>query len=77
MIQRMLQLGVRELFGGARRGQPVVTGLSAAVALIAYLRKNRRPKKEMLYGVNLGEGQSIRISFLKGDARDEADESGA
>lgn len=68
MIQRLLDLGIRGLFGGARRGQPIITSMSAGAALIAYLVKHRRPKKQLLYAKNLKEGQTIRISFLKGDA---------
>lgn len=74
MIQRILDFGVRGLFGGARRGQPVLTALSAGAALVAYLVQHRRPRKERLYGHNLKEGETIQISFLKGETVVEARE---
>ncbi len=67
MIQRIFDIGVRGLFGSARRGRPILTGLSAATALIAFLVKHRRPSKELLYGTNLKEGESVQISFLRND----------
>ncbi len=75
MIQRLLDLGIKGFFGGARRGQPLLTGLSAAVAIVAFLRKHRRPDKDLLYGVDLKEGEAIQISFLRGDPVVEAVET--
>ena len=67
MIQWILDQSVRGLFGGARRGRPVVAALSAGTALIAFLVKHRRPPKELLYGVDLEEGDTVQIRFLRSD----------
>jgi hypothetical protein len=65
MIQRLLDLSIRGLFGGARTGRPIIAGLSAGTALITYLVKHRGPAKQRLYGVDLKEGESIQIAFKR------------
>ena len=65
MIQWILDNSLRSFFGGARRGRPVVAAVSAGTALIAFLVKHRRPQKELLYGVDMKEGETLQISFLR------------
>lgn len=68
MIQWLLDNSLRSFFGGARRGQPVFAALSAGTAVIAFLVKRRRPDKELLYGHNMKEGETLQISFLRNTA---------
>jgi hypothetical protein len=68
MIDRLLKLGVTDLFAGLRQGRPALTGLGTAMALFAFMRRRRPPAKELLYGVNLKDGESVRIRFLRGGA---------
>jgi len=74
-MSKWVTFGLRQLFGGARRGQPGVAGLGAAVAIISYLRNRDKPK-ELLYKRNLKAGEEVRIRFLRGDTGDEISVSG-
>ncbi len=73
MIQRIFDVGVRRLFSGARQGQPLITGLGAALTVLAWLRK-RRVDEELLFKRELKAGESLRIAFLRGEVV--SDESG-
>lgn len=66
-MNKLVVFGVRQLFGGARRGQPGLAGLGAAVAIIGWLR-GRNHDNELLYKRKLKAGEEVRIRFLKGDA---------
>lgn len=70
-MNRWVSLGVRQLFGGARRGQPGVAGFGAALAIYGWLR-NRNHDNELIYRRKLKPGEQIRIRLRKGD--DGADE---
>jgi len=67
MLQRFISLGVRQLFGGARRGQPLLTAFGAAVSIWGLFRHLRRDN-EMVYSRTLKDGESIRISQIRGAA---------
>jgi len=67
MVQRFLSLAIRQLFGGARRGQPIVTGLAAAATLFGLSRRYRRRRK-LIYGRRLKEGETIQLRMLRGTA---------
>jgi hypothetical protein len=67
MINRLFDEGLRQLFGGARRGRPVMTGFGTALALFAWLRQRRAPAKERLWATNLSEGESVQITFRRGE----------
>ena len=69
-MNKLVAFGIRQLFGGARRGQAGVAGLGAAVAIIGWLR-GRNHSKELLYKRNLNAGEEVRIRFMRGDAGDE------
>lgn len=67
-MNRLLAVGLRELFGGARRGQPALAGLGAALAIVGFVRRFRRADKDLLSEYDLKEGESLKISFLRGHA---------
>ncbi len=66
MIDRLFSWGVSRLFGGLREGRPGLAGLSAVVTAFTWLRRRRAPAKERIYGLNLKEGDAVRIRFLRG-----------
>ena len=69
-MNKLVAFGIRQLFGGARRGQPALAGLGAALAIFGWLR-NRNHDNELLYKRKLKAGEEVRIRFLKGDAGSE------
>lgn len=64
--RRLIAFGARELFGGARRGQPGVAGLGAALTIVSWLRSRRRGK-ELIYSRTLKDGESVNIRLVRGD----------
>ncbi len=66
MLQRFVSLGVRQLFGGARRGQPLVTAFGAAVSIWGLFKKINRSDKPV-YTRQLAEGETLRIRMFRGD----------
>ena len=66
----MLKLGIAQLFGGARRGQPGLAGLGAALSIIGWMRTRRRGK-ERIYKRTLKPGETIQIRMLRGDGGSE------
>lgn len=69
-MNKLVTLGIRQLFGGARRGQAGLAGLGAALAIIGWLR-DRDHSNELLYKRKLRAGEEVRIRFLRGEAGDE------
>jgi hypothetical protein len=67
MFQRFVSFGVKQLFGGARRGQPVITALGAAVSIWGLFRRINRPEKPV-YSRELKDGETLRIRAFRGDA---------
>lgn len=65
MFDRIFKLGVAALFGGARRGQPALTAVGAAVVIVGWLRRRATPRS-LLFGENLKEGESLQITFRRG-----------
>jgi hypothetical protein len=65
MFARIVSLGVKSLFGGARRGQPLLTALGAAISIWALFRRFSRSDK-LIYSRTLGEGETLRITKLRG-----------
>ena len=72
MFERFVSFGVKQFFGGARRGQPLLTGLGAAISIWGLFRRFNR-KDEPVYTHTLADGETLRISQLRGvvQARDE------
>jgi len=68
-----LRTGARALAGGARRGNPGLAGLGTALLIYGWLRRRRRPKREILYARTLRPGDALRIRAL---ARDQDPEIG-
>ena len=64
-LDRLLGFGVRQLFGGARRGQPAVAALGAALAILSWLRR-RSSEEKLLFSETLKEGESMQITFRRG-----------
>ncbi len=62
----LLAFGLRQLFGGARRGQPGVAGLGAALSIIGWMRTRRRGK-ELVYSKTLKPGETIKIRMVRAD----------
>ena len=67
MFERFVSFGVRQLFGGARRGQPLLTALGAAISIWGLFRRFGR-KEKMVYSRELRDGETLRISQLRGAA---------
>ena len=74
-MNKLVSFGVRQLFGGARRGQAGIAGLGAALAIIGWLRDREEPK-QLLYKRKLKPGEEVRIKFIRGEAGDEISVSG-
>ena len=67
MFERFFAFGVKQLFGGARRGQPIVAALGMAVTLWGLFRKLSRGDK-LLYSRDLADGESLTINMIRGKA---------
>ncbi len=65
MFERFFAFGIRQLFGGARRGQPTVAALGMAVTLWGLFRKLSRGEK-MLYTRDLADGETLTIKMMRG-----------
>ncbi len=63
--RRLLAFGMRELFGGARRGQSGIAGLGAALTIVSWLR-SRRKGKELIYSRTLKDGEAVNIRLVRG-----------
>jgi hypothetical protein len=72
-MSRLLSFGVNQLFGGARRGQPVVAAFGAAVSAIVLLRRWGKREK-LIYSHELREGETFRVRMWRGEAT--VDENG-
>jgi hypothetical protein len=68
MFERFFSFGVKQLFGGARRGQPLLTGLGAAVSIWGLFRRFSR-KDKPVYTHTLRDGETLRISQLRGSTQ--------
>ncbi len=67
MIERLLSLGVKQFFGGARRGQPIITAIGAAISIWGLFRRFGGRDKPV-YTRSLKDGETIRVSQLRGAA---------
>ena len=76
MFQRFISFGVRELFGGARRGQPVVAALGAAVSIWGLFRRLSDRDQKPVYTRELKEGESLRIRMFRGESVVDETDSG-
>lgn len=65
MFDRFVSFGVKQLFGGARRGQPLLTGLGAAISIWGLFRRFNRSDKPV-YTHTLRDGETLRITQLRG-----------
>lgn len=66
-MNRMTALGLQQLFAGARRGQPYVAGLGAAMSIIGYLRGRNGRKTTRVYARKLRTGEVVRVRLLRGE----------
>lgn len=66
-MSRLLSFGVNQLFGGARRGQPLVAALGTAISVIVLLRRWGKQEK-MIYSHELRDGETFRVRMWRGDA---------
>ena len=64
---KLLRTGTRALAGGARRGNAGLAGLGTALLVIGWMRRRRRPQREMLYARTLRPGEGLRIRALGSD----------
>jgi hypothetical protein len=67
MLQRFVSFGVKQLFGGARRGQPLLTGIGAAISIWGLFRRFSKDNR-MVYSRTLKDGETVRISQVRGAA---------
>ncbi|MGD2052194.1 MAG: hypothetical protein PVI35_06940 [Acidimicrobiia bacterium] len=61
-----LSFSLRQLFGGARRGRPLMTGLGGVLTVLAVARRFSRPQRTLLYSRTLREGETIRLRLVRG-----------
>ena len=66
MFQQFFSFGVRQFFGGARRGQPVITAFGAAVSIWGLLRMLDR-KDKPVYKRKLRDGETLQIRMRRGE----------
>jgi hypothetical protein len=66
MFERFVSFGVSSLFGGARRGQPLVTALGAAISIWGLFKRLSRDDKPV-YVRKLKEGETVRIRMFRGE----------
>ena len=67
MFTRFVAFGFSQLFGGARRGQPLVTAFGAAVSIWGISKRMNRKEKPM-YTRKLKNNETVRIRAFKADA---------
>ena len=65
MFERFVSLGVKSLFGGARRGSPTLAALGAAISIWGLFRRFSR-KDKPVYTRTLRDGESVRIRQFRG-----------
>ena len=65
MFNRFVSFGVQQLFGGARRGQPLLTALGAAISIWGLFRRFSS-KDKPVYTHTLGDGETLRITQFRG-----------
>lgn len=70
-MNKLITFGIRQMFGGARRGQAPLAGLGAALAVVGWLRSRNKHDNELLYRRTLRQGEEIRIKFLRGESADD------
>jgi hypothetical protein len=63
----LLRRGLELAFRGARRGNPALTGVGAALAAIGLVRRMARPKRELLWAKTLKPGDVYRIRVIGSD----------
>lgn len=66
-MNRLVTFGLRQLFSGARRGQPSLAGLGAALSIIGWLRGRSKGEK-LIYSRKLKSGEAVNIRLLRGTA---------
>ena len=67
MFNRFVSFGVKQLFGGARRGQPLLTGLGAAISIWGLFRRFAR-KEKLIYSRTLKDGETLRVAQIRGSS---------
>lgn len=65
MIDRLISLGIKQFFGGARRGQPIVTAIGAAISIWSLFRRFDNRDKPV-YKRKLKDGETVTVSLLRG-----------
>ena len=74
MLDRFVSFGVKQLFGGALRGQPLLTGIGAAISIWGLFRRINR-KDKPVYTHTLRDGETLRITQFRGVARPNDEEA--
>ena len=65
MLEQFFSFGIRQLFGGARRGQPMIAALGAAITIWGLLRRLDGRDKPV-YTRKMRDGEMIQIRMLRG-----------
>jgi hypothetical protein len=65
MFQKFVSFGVKSLFGGSRRGQPILAALGAAISIWGLFRRFSRDEKPV-YSRTLADGETLRIVQRRG-----------
>lgn len=75
-MNRILSIGLRQLFGGARSGRPAIAALGAALSLLGWMRHRRRKERGPVYERVLEDGEMLKVRLVRGKTVVEATRSG-
>lgn len=75
-MNRILSIGLKQLFGGARSGRPAIAGLGAALSLLGWMRHRRRKERGPFYERVLEDGETLKVRLVRGKTVVEATASG-
>lgn len=67
MLERLFSFGAKQFFGGARRGQPILTAIGAAISIWGLFRRFSGSDKPV-YTRKLKDGETVKVSLLRGVA---------
>jgi hypothetical protein len=66
-LKGLIPYGLRQMFGGARRGRSLWAAFGTAALIAGLAAKYRPPKRELLMSKKLPEGKKIQITLVRDD----------
>jgi hypothetical protein len=73
MLEQFFSFGIRQLFGGARRGQPMIAAFGAAITIWGVLR-SLDGRDKPVYTRKMRDGEMIQIKMIRGQTSVESAE---